>query len=94
MSDSPEVNDDYIHLLKAAFDEAMADIEGARDALFTALTVSEIERSWIIPKSHRPSCPISNKPCTSWSCVFDVCVGEPLREQSTSSSDTTREEAE
>lgn len=59
--------DDYRTRLREAFDAAMAEV----DAM-------ERDRHWIIPKSHRPTCPVSNNACTSWSCVFDVCVGEPL----------------
>lgn len=28
---------------------------------------------WMIPKEHRPTCPLSGKPCPNWTCALDVC---------------------
>lgn len=30
-------------------------------------------RRWLVPPQHRPTCP-SGRPCTSWTCLVDVCV--------------------
>lgn len=30
--------------------------------------------AWTIPESHRPVCPLNGKQCSSWTCVFDVCI--------------------
>src|SRR5271169_1621699 len=30
--------------------------------------------AWLVPPEARPTCPLSQKPCTSWSCLQDVCV--------------------
>lgn len=29
---------------------------------------------WLVPPEHRPTCPVSGEPCTSWTCLVDVCV--------------------
>jgi len=36
-------------------------------------------RRWLVPESHRPTCPLSGEPCTSWTCLLDVCV-DPSKE--------------
>jgi len=28
---------------------------------------------WTVPSEHRPSCPLDGRPCTSWTCLVDVC---------------------
>lgn len=33
-------------------------------------------RRWMVPPSHRPTCPLDQRPCTSWTCLADVCVDE------------------
>ena len=37
--------------------------------------IQELGR-WLVPPEHRPTCPVSGKPCTSWTCLVDVCVDE------------------
>lgn len=32
------------------------------------------EDPWLVPLEHRPTCPLSGRPCTSWACLVDVCV--------------------
>lgn len=34
---------------------------------------------WLVPPDHRPTCPLNGRPCTSWTCLVDVCV-DPTRE--------------
>lgn len=34
---------------------------------------------WLVPESHRPTCPLNGEPCTSWTCLVDVCV-DPTKE--------------
>jgi hypothetical protein len=29
---------------------------------------------WTVSLEHRPTCPLDQKPCTSWTCLVDVCV--------------------
>jgi len=29
---------------------------------------------WLVPPRHRPTCPLTKEPCTSWTCLVDVCV--------------------
>ncbi len=31
---------------------------------------------WLVPPEHRPTCPLDGQPCTSWTCLVDVCVDE------------------
>ena len=61
-----------------AFDGAVADLRAVRDTLATALYRFEIQElgRWLVPPSHRPTCPLDNQPCTSWTCLVDVCVDE------------------
>ncbi len=33
---------------------------------------------WVVPPMHRPTCPLDSQPCTSWTCLVDVCA-EPHR---------------
>lgn len=33
------------------------------------------EGAWTVPPEHRPTCPLSGQPCTSWTCLVDVCEG-------------------
>lgn len=33
---------------------------------------------WTIPPEHRPSCPLNGQPCSSWTCLVDVCDGTPV----------------
>jgi hypothetical protein len=30
--------------------------------------------AWTVPVEHRPACPLSQKPCPSWTCLVDVCT--------------------
>lgn len=66
--------------------DANRAIEGFRNAMDNARRIGDeaatllygltIERHWLVPPMHRPSCPLTNKPCTSWTCLVDVCVDE------------------
>jgi hypothetical protein len=29
--------------------------------------------AWTIPHEQRPACPLDGHPCTSWTCLVDVC---------------------
>lgn len=35
--------------------------------------IADEMRRWLVPPLHRPTCP-SGRPCTSWTCLVDVCV--------------------
>ena len=35
---------------------------------------SMIANPWLVPAEHRPKCPLNDQPCTSWTCLVDVCV--------------------
>ena len=60
--------------------EAAADLQGVTAHVASAVYQLEVEKHWLVPREHRPSCPISGKPCTSWTCLVDVCVdGKPSR---------------
>jgi hypothetical protein len=30
--------------------------------------------AWLVPPWARPTCSVSGKPCTSWTCLVDRCV--------------------
>jgi hypothetical protein len=55
-------------------DEAAAELRAVRDRLATALYAVEVDRHWLVPRQHRPTCPLDGEPCTSWTCLVDVCV--------------------
>lgn len=42
------------------------------DAFAEAAELAECD-PWVIPLEHRPTCPADGKPCTSWTCLVDVC---------------------
>lgn len=31
---------------------------------------------WTIPPEQRPACPLDGHPCSSWTCLVDVCVDD------------------
>jgi hypothetical protein len=70
------------------FDGAVKDVQAIRNRLATLLYRIEIEDlgRWLVPESHRPTCPLDGHACTSWTCLVDVCA-EP--EQSDSPSGTS-----
>jgi hypothetical protein len=35
--------------------------------------IADEMRRWLVPPEHRPICPLNGKPCTSWTCLVDVC---------------------
>lgn len=43
--------------------------------------IADEMRRWLVPPEHRPTCPLSDKPCTSWTCLVDVCAGGQLEEE-------------
>lgn len=58
-------------------DDAAEELRAVRDTLATALYKIEMSdeiRRWLVPPTHRPTCPLDNQPCTSWTCLVDVCV--------------------
>lgn len=38
--------------------------------------IADALRRWLVPPTHRPTCPLDQQPCTSWTCLVDVCVDE------------------
>jgi hypothetical protein len=54
--------------------DATEELRAVRDRLATVLYHQEMESHWLVPPMHRPTCPLDNKPCTSWTCLVDVCV--------------------
>lgn len=34
----------------------------------------EADDPWTVPPSMRPTCTVSGKPCTSWTCLVDECA--------------------
>jgi len=30
--------------------------------------------AWTVPPEQRPACPLDGHPCTSWTCLVDVCA--------------------
>jgi hypothetical protein len=54
--------------------EITLGLEAIRDRLATTLYRLTLETHWIVPDSHRPTCPLSGKPCTSWTCLLDTCT--------------------
>ena len=38
--------------------------------------IADEMRKWMVPPAHRPTCPLNGHPCTSWTCLVDVCADE------------------
>jgi hypothetical protein len=52
--------------------------------------------AWTVPVEQRPACPLDGHPCSSWTCLVDVCVdaGEVPATYSTPHAQRVRAEVE
>lgn len=53
---------------------ATAEVRAIGDRVASTLYRLNIEEKWLVPVQHRPSCPLTSRPCSSWSCLVDVCA--------------------
>lgn len=55
----------------------LAHVDVAEQANFQIQgDIADALRRWLVPPSQRPTCPLNGQPCTSWTCLVDVCVDD------------------
>ncbi len=53
---------------------AHVEVESGTANFRIQYSIADELRRWLVPPSHRPTCPLDQQPCTSWTCLVDVCV--------------------